>query len=147
MDRASQPIYVMDSERLEKSERPLLTHLEVVGDFKNSTYFNNRINAYRDGPYLMQKRLQRFPAIVDHSKNYTIEYTGTPPFKQRFILHGRPGSSGMLVTIKYPDAGAYKVYDEFQELAIPTDWDHSIETWAVPTGRYCGENRFQGVVN
>ena len=33
------------------------------------------------------------------------------------------------------------------ELAIPTDWDITIENWAVPTGKYCGENRFLGVWN
>ena len=51
---------------------------------------------------------------------------------------------GTLITIKYPDAGAYKVYDERKKLATPTDWDYDLETWAVPKGRYCGENRYQG---
>jgi len=32
-----------------------------------------------------------------------------------------------MVTIPYADAGAYKIYKEDQTLAIPTDWDHSIE--------------------
>lgn len=54
---------------------------------------------------------------------------------------------GTLITIKYPDAGAYKLYDANQELVIPTDWDKTIERWAEPTGRYCGEYRFEGVIN
>lgn len=53
----------------------------------------------------------------------------------------------MLVTIKYPDAGAYKVYDEYKEILPPTDWDYNEERWARPTGRYCGENRFEGLIN
>ena len=53
----------------------------------------------------------------------------------------------MLLKIRYPDAGAYKIYTETHELAIPTDWDHTTETWAVPTGKYCGENRYVGVKN
>jgi len=100
-----------------------------------------------DGAYTGQKREQRFPSIVDTSRNYTIEYTGTPPGKQKFTLYGDVGTEGTLLTIKYPDAGAYKVYNSDKTLAIPTDWDYDLETWAVPTGKYCGENRYQGVVN
>lgn len=53
----------------------------------------------------------------------------------------------MLVTIRYPDAGAYKVYNSDKTLAIPTDWDYELERWAEPTGQYCGENRYEGVWN
>ena len=53
----------------------------------------------------------------------------------------------MLVTIPYTEAGAFKVYKEDRTLALPTDWDPSIEQYAVPTGRYCGENRYVGVEN
>ena len=145
MDRSAQPIYIMDDDRTGGNMNM------VVGEFKNSEFFKNRLNAYMDkvwdGAYTGQKREQRFPTIVDYSKNYTIEYTGTPPLKQKFSLYGHRGSTGMLVTVRYPDAGAYKVYDEYQELAIPTDWDYNEETWARPTGRYCGENRFEGVIN
>jgi hypothetical protein len=87
-----------------------------------------------DGAYTCQKREQRFPTFLDISRNYTIEYTGTPPQKQKFSLYGARSQPGTLVTIPYPDAGAYKIYNEFGELAIPTDWDHTIEQWAVPTG-------------
>lgn len=129
MDRASQPIYVTDW----------------------TTGFRNKLNAYMDknwdGAYTSQKRLQRFPSLIDSSRNYTIEYTGTPPFKQKFTLFADEGASGTLLTIPYPDAGAYKVYNADRTLAIPTDWDHELETWAVPTGKYCGENRFLGVFN
>lgn len=100
-----------------------------------------------DGAYTCQKREQRFPGFIDVARNYTIEYTGTPPKKQKFTLYGDTLTQGTLLTIPYPDAGAYKIYKEDGSLAIPTDWDHSIETWAVPTGRYCGENRYVGVEN
>ena len=95
MDRSAQPIYIQDLDR----------------------GFDNRLNAFMDhvwdGAYTGQKREQRFPTVIDSSRNYTIEYTGTPPFKQRFVYHNDPGTEGTLVTIRYPDAGAYKVYDEF----------------------------------
>ena len=129
MDRSSQPIYIWDHDR----------------------GYDNRLNAYMDlvwdGAYTGQKREQRFPTLIDSSRNYTIEYTGTPPFKQRFVHYGYATASGMLITIKYPDAGAYKVYNIDKTLAIPTDWDYKLERWAEPTGRYCGENRFEGVIN
>lgn len=85
---------------------------------------------------------------MDVSKDYTIEYTGTPPRDQRFTLYSDTTEPGMLITIPYPEAGAYKVYNAIDNsLAEPTDWDYTTETWAVPTGRYCGENRYVGVQN
>jgi len=29
----------------------------------------------------------------------------------------------------------------------PTEWDTTTGTWAIPTGRKCGENRYDGVEN
>ena len=109
MDRASQPIWVKDEER----------------------GFSNRLNAYMDdcwdGAYTCQKREQRFPTFVDVNRNYTLEYTGTVPKKQKFTLYSDTRRQGMKVTIPYTDAGAYKVYKEDRTLALPTDWDYSIE--------------------
>jgi len=132
-----------DADRMDRSAQPLYIRDDESG-------FDNRLNAYMDhcwdGAYTCQKREQRFPTFLDISRNYTIEYTGTPPQKQMFELYSDSRSSrGTLITIRYPDAGAYKVYDRMKELAIPTDWDHDIETWALPTGKYCGENRYVGV--
>lgn len=99
-----------------------------------------------DNAYTSQKRLQKFPSFVLIDRDYRIEYTGTPPSKQKFILLGTSMSKGTLITIPYPDKGAYKVYKD-KELAIPTDWDYSTSNYAVPTGKYCGENRFNPVDN
>jgi hypothetical protein len=52
-----------------------------------------------------------------------------------------------MVTIWYPDAGAYTIYDKNQELVPPNDWDYEIETWAEIKGTKCGENRYEGVKN
>ena len=84
---------------------------------------------------------------MDISRNYTIEYTGTPPQKQKFSLYSDSSHKGTLLKIRYPDAGAYKIYNEMQELVNPTDWDYTTETWAVPTGKECGESRYVGVEN
>lgn len=129
MDRSAQPVYIQD----------------------NESGFNNRLNAYMDtcwdGAYTCQEREQRFPTFMDISRNYTIEYTGSPPKKQKFSLYSDSTQQGTLITIKYPDTGSYKIYNEMQELVEPTDWDYTTETWAVPTGRECGENRYVGIEN
>ena len=128
MDRSAQPLYIQDEER----------------------GFNNRLNAYMDncwdGAYTCQLREQRFPTFLDISRNYTIEYTGTPPKKQKFALYGDT-TIGTKIRINYPDAGAYKLYAEDGTLAEPTDWDPRTETYSVPAGRYCGEHRYVGVEN
>jgi len=139
MDRASQPIYVQNEELCRTFEGE-----EVC--------FNNRLNAYMDhcwdGFYTCQKREQRFPTLVyQDADGYNIEYTGTPPKEQEFRLYGRTGSPGFLVTIQYPDAGAYSIYDENKRLVEPTEWDHSTQTWAEVTGPNCGQNRYEGVIN
>lgn len=129
MDRASQPIYIVDEDR----------------------GFNNRLNAFMDhgwdGAYTSQKRLQKFPTFIDTARNYTIDYTGTPPSSQKFTLHANKYDSGTLITIPYEANGAYVIYDEMRELVEPTIWDDVTETWAVPKGTHCGENRYLGVEN
>lgn len=102
-----------------------------------------------DGFYTCQKREQRFPTLVDsRADEYNIEYTGTPPNEQEFRLYGSTGSPGFLVTILYPNAGAYAIYDKNRKLIPPTGWDHDAKTWAEVTGqRGCGENRYEGVIN
>lgn len=67
-----------DADRMDRSSQPIYIREEETG-------FNNRLNAYMDhswdGAYTGQKREQRFPTVIDSSRNYTIEYTGTPPSK------------------------------------------------------------------
>jgi len=77
-----------------------------------------------------------------------VEYTGTPPQEQEFRLFGSIGSPGFKVSIYYPNAGAYAVYNANKQVIQPTEWDHNSETWADISGyKGCGENRFEGVIN
>ena len=77
------------------------------------------------------------------------------PSNLHFSLYAPDSAStdGQLITIRYPFAQAFKIHywdiedDKAGELAIPTDWDHEAKTWHEVTGRYCGENRFEGVIN
>ena len=54
--------------------------------------------------------------------HYRVEYTGTPAKKQTVQLFGETGSPAFKVTIWYPDAGAYTIYNENQVLIPPNDW-------------------------
>ena len=130
MDRSVQPIYIQNFDH----------------------GFNNKLNSYMDhcwdGFYTCQKRRSRFPTLVYQGWDfYNIEYTGTPPNNQDFRLFGKAGSPGFLVSIKYPNAGAYQIFDSNNKPVMHTDWDHSIKTWAKPTGKFCGEFRYEGVIN
>ena len=77
----------------------------------------------------------------------TIEFTGTPPDKQEFRLYARPGTTGYVVTIQYNAAGAYVIYDADRRPVKATEWDHSARTWGEVQRRYCGEFRYEGVIN
>lgn len=118
-----------------------------------TTGFDNRLNAYMDqcwdGAYTCQFREQRFPTMLRLGQNYVINYTGTPPQKQKFSMYSDSETAdiGSLISITYPDAGAFKLYNALQEPIEPTDWDYDIENWAVPTGQYCGEHRYLGLTN
>ena len=100
-----------------------------------------------DGFYTCQKRESRFPTLVYQDWDYNIEFTGTPPKKQEFRFYSRPGSPNFVVTIRYNAAGAYMLQDAQRQPIMPTDWDKAAATWAAPTGRYCGEWRYEGILN
>ena len=134
-----------DPDRMDRSVQPV-----YVQHFDSG--FDNKLNSFMDhcwdGFYTCQKRESRFPTVVYQVwDEYNLEYTGTPPNKQSFRLYGKPGSKGFLVTIKYPNAGAYQILDSNKEAIMHTDWDHEAKTWAKPKGRFCGEFRYEGVIN
>lgn len=86
--------------------------------------------------------------MVDMDRNIVIEYTGTPPNKQRFYLTGEESQRGFKVTIYYPNAGAYSIRNSAMQLIDTNDWDNDAQTWGEPTGAGgCGENRYEGVIN
>ena len=65
----------------------------------------------------------------------------------KFVLHAESGSPGFQVTIKYPNSGAYQLYDARREETQPTPWDHETATWKAVSGTLCGEWRYEGVIN
>jgi hypothetical protein len=57
--------------------------LQPVTITSSATGYENILNSYMDhkwdGFYSSQKRLQRFPAMVEVDTDYTIKMTGTEP--------------------------------------------------------------------
>ena len=56
------------------------------------------------GFYAGQKRLSRFPAMIQTGKSYVIDYTGTPPNNARYKLTAESGTKGILLKIPYPNS-------------------------------------------
>lgn len=84
--------------------------------------------------------------VYQPADTYWIEYTGTPPEKQLFVLHST-NPQGFIVQIKYSNAGSYAIYNEDREVVPPTKWDDSTANWGSLRRAYCGENRYEGVTN
>ena len=85
--------------------------------------------------------------MIEVKGNYTVEMTGTPPGKMRYMIIGAATNSGVKVKVPYWNAGSYEV--SVDSKVIPyTPWDTKIGRNAELTLRKgCGENRFVGVQN
>lgn len=100
-----------------------------------------------DGFYTGQTRLSRFPLQVENDKDYTIEYTGTPPGKQRFELKSGIEGTGIFIRLRYAEAGAYEVKIG-NTVKAPTAWNTDIGKNAPLTKKAgCGEFRWVGIKN
>jgi hypothetical protein len=94
MDRSMQPIYVK----------------------KQGTGIENNLNAMMDhvwdGFYTGQKRLQRFPGIIqaDRGSVYDLNFTGTPAKNMTFTLRSQSKTAGATIRIAYPSAESRSIY-------------------------------------
>jgi len=76
------------------------------GSWTHDGFFNNTLNSYMnhasDGFYSAQKRLNRFPGIVETGRAYNVTYTGTLPSSMRYQLQGTTSDDeGVVLTISY----------------------------------------------
>jgi hypothetical protein len=66
----------LDADKEERELQPV--HIQAP-----ATGYHNTINSFMDhgwdGFYTSQKRLQRFPAMVEVDSDYTVRMTGTEP--------------------------------------------------------------------
>lgn len=75
-----------------------------------------------DGFYTGQRRKSMFPALLEMSGDYTIEYTGTPFNKMKYALRGSTGQ--IKVRVLYWNAGLYDVSVNGNKIE-PTAFDPS----------------------
>lgn len=129
-DRAMQPIYVSQS----------------------GTEQNNKLNAFMDhcwdGFYTCQKRLQRFPAVIDAVPGsvYNITYTGTPAKKQKYTLQSDNDKLGVTISIHYPGSESRLIQKDGKTIDY-NQWNEAEKQYGAITQSACGENRFIGVKN
>ena len=98
-----------------------------------------------DGFYTGQIRESRFPAILTTNQDYTLEISGTPPKKMRFVLLAETG--GVKIKIPYPVAGSIAVSANGKRVE-PNAYDDKIQQpGVIKKTKGCGENRYVGVLN
>lgn len=101
-----------------------------------------------DGFYTSQKRMSRFPSIIDGSRGsiYDITLTGSPPSKMKFALYGMQRSMGVTIRIAYPSAESRSIVKDGSIVEM-NQWDEATSQYGEIKQRFCGENRYMGVVN
>ena len=113
---------------------------------------NTTINSFMDhgwsGPQTSQLRLSRWPSIIQvgSKAEQHIAYTGTPPDNQRFKLI-TDSLEGTIITIKYPKSGVYNIIGLDGKTVSPNKWNDTLKGVNPIQRSYCGENRYEGVVN
>lgn len=112
--------------------------------------YANSLNSFMDhgwdGRYTSQKRLQRFPAMVEVGTDYTVRMTGTPPRQMRFALRSDSEQGGIKVKIPYTTANTYTVKAD----GVVVDSNPFDDAAGKPTELKkvkCGENRYVGRAN
>jgi hypothetical protein len=91
----------------------------------------NKLNTFMDhgwdGFYSGQLRMARWPTIVQTGNNfvYNVNYTGTAPQKQRFMLNADSGS--VIIRIRYTKPGAYVIKNKQGGLIKANEWDTAIK--------------------
>jgi hypothetical protein len=95
---------------------------------KVGTEESNKVNAMMDnvwdGFYAGQKRLQRFPALIQANRGsvYNVNMTGTPAKQMQFTIHSQSKTAGSTIRIPYPGAESRAIYVD-GNLMQPNQWD------------------------
>lgn len=134
-----------DEDKLDRSMQPIFVQRE-------GTEQNNVINAMMDhvwdGFYSGQKRLQRFPILIQAERGsvYDLKMTGTPAKEMLFTLRSQVASAGSTIRISYPGAESRAIYVD-GNLIQSNQWDDKKAQYGEIKQKFCGENRFIGVKN
>ena len=133
-----------DADKMDRSVQPVYIQREDDADVR--TKLNSFMDHGCDGSYPSQKRLSRFPGLIQGKEGdvYDLVYTGTPPKKQKFTFHCMSRSASVTIRIAYPSAESRAVLKD-GEIVPYNDWDTDIQNYGPVRGFFCGENRYIGV--
>lgn len=100
-----------------------------------------------DGFYTGQKRLSRFPGLIDGNQGvYNLTFTGTPAKKMTFTFYSQNKTGGMTLRIAYPSAVSRSMMKDGKEIEY-NQWNETLHMYGPITQSFCGENRYIGVKN
>jgi hypothetical protein len=131
----------LDDDKEDRTVSPI----NILGE---GSSFNNTLNSFMDhcwdGHYTCQKRLSRFPGMVELNKNYEIYYTGSPPGNTRYMIQGADDGDWLHVKIDFSKSIVYKVYAN--DVHIPSKtYDQTLRRIPALTKSQCGENRYEQI--
>jgi hypothetical protein len=147
--------YVCKNERIaqlmfesldEDKEDRTVSPINLLGD---GSGFNNKLNSFMDhcwdGHYTCQKRLSRFPGLIESNKKYEIYYTGTQPHNSRYVIQGgETGVDWLHLTIDFSQSRLYNVYAKesggTETIIAANDFDPSTNQLVPISKSKCGEN-------
>lgn len=136
-----------DADKVDRNMAPVYSRME-------GTEMNNKLNSMMDhvwdGFYAGQIRMQRFVNTIWAPKGsvYNLTFTGSPAKKMRFEMKTHPSDkrAGTTVRIPYPSAESRKIIKDGQVVQM-NQWDEGLRQYGAIRQKYCGENRYVGVVN
>ena len=133
-----------DQDKYDRSIQPVMVTSE---DLKG---FNNKLNSFMQrasaGFYVDQRRLSRFGSLVrTNMDGFTyVKYTGTPPQRQVFELHGADKDDYMKVSIDYTRPEMIQVLKDGKKVE-PNEIIQGEGIMMPLQGDSCGENRWDPV--
>jgi parallel beta-helix repeat protein len=109
--------------------------------------FNNTLNSFMDhcwdGHYTCQKRLSRFPGMLQLNRAYEIWFTGTQPGNSRYTIEGASEATDYLILkIDFSKSIVYNVYADGTQVESYF-YNDTLRDVPTITQTHCGENRFE----
>ena len=140
----------LDSDKEDRTFSPMVIFgMETLSGQK--TGFNNTLNSFMDhcwdGHYTCQKRLSRFPGLIELDKKYEIYFTGTTPADTRYTIEGAESTDFAIVQIDYSQSVIYKVSkveSGASEVDIESNrYNRTLGSPAPLNKDNCGESRYE----
>lgn len=132
-----------DADNMDRGMQPVYIQLQ-------GTEMNSKLNSFMDhiwdGFYTGQKRMSRFPAVIQSPRGSVtnITFTGSPAKKMRFQLRATDEYAGTTIRIAYPSAESRKVLKNGVVINM-NNWDEGKRQYGEIQQKFCGENRYIGV--